>query len=284
MREDGYATELVAQEAVHIVEGHNSDQPLFLLVAFNAPHSPFHAPKEYLAKYANLPNKNRQAIAAMVDCMDAAIGQVLTALENRGMRENSLILFASDNGGSDYEGGDKNRPWRGTKGTVYEGGVRVPALMVWPGRIKPGSKVDQTLHIVDWYPTLIGRAGGSLDQPLPIDGIDIWPAVADGKSLPRDEILITVEPKVAAIRKGRWKLISSVQQDRQDASTVKLFDIEADRYETTDLSSQYPEKVKELLCRLDEWEIERCVPATATPRNLAEPPHFESPKTWGPAQ
>lgn len=154
----------------------------------------------------------------MITVMDEQIGQVVEALERRGIRDNTLIVFQSDNGGHsfcrhhrevDTSGGTipaDNGPFRGGKGSLYEGGTRVVALANWPGRIEPGSIANQPMHIIDWYPTLANLAGASLDQTKPLDGLNIWPALAEGQSLDREALGYDVEPFRAAVHQetGNW--------------------------------------------------------------------------------
>ena len=154
----GYATDLLGREAERIISEHDKSRPLFLYVPFNAPHTPLQATKKYLEMYSDWPNKKRATYAAMATCMDAAIGQITTALkENEFPSDNTLIFFCSDNGGIPQFG--SNRELRSGKGTLYEGGVRVPAVMVWNGRLAANKIVNDPMHIVDLYPTLLKLAG-----------------------------------------------------------------------------------------------------------------------------
>ncbi|MCA9269028.1 MAG: arylsulfatase, partial [Planctomycetales bacterium] len=240
--DEGYTTNLIGDECVRLIAEHNVDKPLLLYVPFNAPHAPLQAPDEYLAKYKDIRNKNRKSYAAMVDCVDTTVGRVVDALKRRGMRDNTLILFSSDNGGPEKLGAN-NGPLRGQKGTLYEGGVRVPAFANWPKRLKP-AVVNEPLHIVDWYPTLLTLAGASLDQPLPLDGKNAWDTIAQGAKSPRTEIVHNVEPTRAAIRMGDWKLIE------HGADGAELFNIASDPGETTNLADEQPQKRSELHARL----------------------------------
>ncbi|HSN55912.1 MAG TPA: sulfatase-like hydrolase/transferase, partial [Candidatus Sulfomarinibacteraceae bacterium] len=267
VEEEGYVTELLGREAVALVEGHDPATPLFLYLAFTAPHSPYQAPQEYLDRYAEIADPSRRAYAAMVTAMDEQIGRVVEALERRGMREDTIIVFQSDNGGprdARFTGEvdmsksvipADNGPYRDGKASLYEGGTRVAALANWPGRIPPGSVVDQPLHIVDMYPTLVKLAGGSLDEGKPLDGLDVWPTLSRGAPSPRAEVVYGVEPFRGAVRAGDWKLVWQATLP----SRVELYNLEKDPGETTDLAADNPEIVADLKARV-EAEARGAVP------------------------
>ncbi len=280
-REEGYTTDLLADESVRLIEKHDLSRPLFLYVPFNAVHSPLQAPESYLAKYKHIEPKNRRIYAAMLACMDDAIGRIVSAIEKRGMKGNTLIVFCSDNGGT---GVGDNGPLRGQKAQLYEGGVRVPAFAVWPGVLKAGTVVNVPLHIVDMYPTLIKLAGGTLQQPLPLDGKDAWPTIAEGKASPHEEILLNVTPANGAIRCGDWKLVcngaiganNAGEQARQDV--FDLFNLAEDPYERNDLSGKNPQKFEDLKRRLQFYAGQAAKPNIAG-NNM--PDNFKVPKAWG---
>lgn len=287
VREEGYTTNLLANEAVKIISEHDPSQPLFLYVPFNAVHAPVQAPQEYIDGYQHITDSNRRIYAAMTTCMDEAIGRTLEALAKRGMADNTLVLFSSDNGGFTKSGGANNDPLRKGKGTLYEGGIRVPALARWPGKLKEGSVVKEPLHIVDWYPTLLKLAGASLEQTLPLDGMDAWPTIALGKPSPHKEILHNVLPGLTcgALRQGDWKLV--IEENKQKGKNknkattrpVELFNIAQDPSERTNLADQYPDKVKELMERLTYYE-KAAVPPQQTKQAKSDE-DAKSPKVWG---
>jgi arylsulfatase A-like enzyme len=282
LREDpGYTTDLIGAEAVRLIRGHDAAKPLFLYVPFNAPHSPFQAPQPYLDRYAHLQPKNRAILAAMVACMDDAIGGIVKAVDERGWRERTLIVFHSDNGG--VNGPSDNGPLRGAKDTLYEGGVRVVALANWPGTLPAGGKVRAPMHVVDMFPTLLGLAGGSTKGSKPLDGVDVWPAITKGAKRPSDEILINSNPFHGAIRVGDWKLVKNGdvrnnQTTRPATDTFELFNLVEDPYEKTDLAGKHPEKVADLRQRLKRYEDE-AVKANIPPNR--PPEGFKSPAIWG---
>ncbi len=253
LNERGYVTQLWGADAVTQINAHDARTPLFLYLAFTAPHSPYQAPKEYIDKYRHIEDATRRTYAAMITCMDDEIGKVVAALEKKQMRENTLIVFMSDNGGNQTAllAGDAdvsnlklpadNGPYRGGKGMLYEGGTRVAALANWPGRIKPG-EVKEMMHVVDMFPTLAGLAGASLSKGKPLDGMDVWSTISSGAPSPRQEIVYNVEPFRGGLRIGDWKLIWRTTLP----SAIELYDIPQDPSEKTNLAEKNPQKVAEL--------------------------------------
>ena len=150
-----------------------------------------------------MPDDTRRSYAAAVTALDAGVGTIVAALEKRGMLDNTLLVFQSDNGGAvptRFATGDRDvdRPaadngiFREGRGSLYEGGVRVVALASWPGRIKPKTIVTEPLHVTDLYVTLLGLAGASPEQPKKLDGVDVWPVIAEGKRTQRKDMLLNV--------------------------------------------------------------------------------------------
>ena len=256
VKEPGYDTQLFGADAVRLINAHDTKSPLFLYLAFTAPHTPYQAPQNYLDRYKDIADPQRRAYAAQITAMDDEIGKVIDALDKRKMRDNTLIFFVSDNGGtrSNLFVGEaevkgelppNNGPYRDGKGSVYEGGTRVVALANWPGRIKPGV-VNEMMHIVDIYPTLGGLAGTQLGKNKPLDGVDVWPSISEGKPSARDDLVYNVEPYRAAVRKGNWKLVWTTLLPPK----IELFDLSKDPSESTNLAEQNPDKVKELQARI----------------------------------
>lgn len=293
-RDEGYSTHLIAREAVRLIQEKPADQPLFLYVPFNAVHAPHQVPDSYKAPYAALPEP-RRTYAGMVAAEDEAIGQIVAALEAKGLRQNTLIIWSSDNGGPSPGRVTSNGPLRAGKGTLYEGGVRVCAFATWDGHIKPGTIVQAPLHIVDWYPTLARLAGASLTQKLPLDGRDAWAAITEGAPSPHDAILLNTTPTSGALRLGDWKLVlNGSTHDSEDAETpnpaptkksarkksaedaVELFNLAQDPYEKTNLASAQPAKVAELRARYATFAAQAVAPQVH-PRD----PAFQVPKVWG---
>lgn len=280
--EEGYTTDLIGREAAKIVALRDKSKPLFLYVPFNAPHTPLQAPDETIAKYAGMKNKQRQIYAAMVDRMDQAIGKVMAALDqHKSTDRDTLIFFCSDNGGIPKLG--SNRELRAGKGTLYEGGVRVPAIVVWDGVLKPKSHVGAMLHIVDLFPTLASLAGSHSVSTKPLDGRDAWPAISQGAASPHDYIVHNVTPFHGALRVGDWKLIHNGGVSANATSNAgdeswELFNIRDDISEKNDVKAQQPEVFQRLRNQLAKLTVE-AVPPNIPPNRA--PRGFKVPKVWG---
>ena len=285
VEENGYSTTLLGDDAVKLIEQHNPATPLFLYLAFNAVHTPYQAPQEYLDKYKNIEDPSRRAYSASATAMDDQIGRVMRALAEKKMLNNTLIVFQSDNGGTRnpmFAGAitdmtkvvlpADNGPYRDGKGTLYEGGTRVVAVASWPGHIKEGSVVNEMIHTVDLYPTLVKLAGGNLGKSKPLDGLDVWGTISEGKPSPRTELVYNIEPFRAAIREGDWKLIWRTLLPQ----SVELFNITKDPSETTNLAAQQPEKVAELQGRINKLaaEAQKPILLQIEVRNILERMHL----------
>jgi len=253
-------TTLLGDDAVRYIAKHDTSRPFFMYLTFNAPHTPYQAPQEWLDKYSNVEDPSRRAYAASITAMDYQIGRVVAELDRRGIRDNTLIVFQSDNGGTrnaQFAGEldmtnvklpPDNGPYREGKGTLYEGGTLVPALANWPGHIPAGTEVNGMIHVVDIYPTLVRLAGGSTAKAKPLDGLDVWGAIADGKPSPRTEIVYNVEPLRAAIRQGDWKLVWITPLPQK----VELYDLAKDPFEQKNVAAEHPAEVAKLEQRVDE--------------------------------
>ena len=286
VKEPGYSTTLLGEAAVKLIDGHDPKVPLYLYLAFNAPHAPYQAPPEYLARYSNIADPTRRAYAAQISAMDDEIGRVVAALDKKGVRDNTLIVFQSDNGGTRnplFSGEqdmskltlpNDNGQYREGKATVYEGGTRVVALANWPGHIKPDTVVNEPIHVVDMYPTLVQLAGASAAKAKPLDGLDVWSTISDGKPSPRSEVVYSIEPYRAGIRQGDWKLVWRTMLPQ----SVELYNIAEDPFEKSNVAAAHPDKVAALQARANELAAQAQKPlflATefkAMKQRLAVPP------------
>jgi arylsulfatase A-like enzyme len=260
-KDEGYSTHLIAKEACRIIREKPADKPLFLYVPFNAVHAPHQVPEKYKEPYAKIQGI-RRTYAGMLSAMDEAVGQITDVLNEKGLADNTLIIFSSDNGGPSPGKVTSNGPLRAGKGTIYEGGIRVCAFATWPGHVPAGKMVKEPLHIIDWYPTLIKLAGGSLEQKLPLDGRDIWPVLTAGAKSPHETLFLPgMAANQAAIRQGDWKLLSRASDaDAEEAAaapagkSIELYNLAEDIGEKKNVAAEHPEIVKELKAKLAEYQ------------------------------
>lgn len=264
LSQQGHVTDLITQEAVSWI-AERKDRPFFLYVPFTAVHLPVKEPSEWLARVPReIEGDVPRHYAACIMHLDDAVGRIVAALEKAGKRHSTLLIFTSDNGGSTAENAGQtyppdeypqgklpgnNAPWRGQKGDLYEGGIRVPTIASWPGTLKPG-KCTAPLHITDWMPTFCALAE-HIPQPQPRwDGINVWPLLT-GKAESPDRVLYWAAPgfRARAVRQGDWKLIRRGDGDR---ARTELFNLAKDPGETANLAGQMPQKVSELARSLVE--------------------------------
>lgn len=278
--DEGYSTTLIGQRAAEFVAANAGKKPFFLYVPFNAVHSPYQPPKDGVDAYPNLEG-DRRNYAAMLTATDDAIGAVVDAVDKAGVRDNTLFIFSSDNGGPAPGRITDNGDYRGGKGGLYEGGVRVAAFATWDGHIAAGATVLEPIHIVDWRPTLQKLCNASPTGDLTMDGLDVWPTLAAAAPSPHDAILLNATPQVGAVRVGDWKLIVRREGDRKSSKrrrekSVELFDLQRDPFEKTDLASEQPERVQQLRTILDRFAEEAVPPKVAN-----KPKSFVVPAVWG---
>lgn len=257
--EKGHATDLITAEAVRFIEAER-DKPFFLYVAYSVPHHPVQEPEEWLSNYdGKIENESRRAFAASITHMDAGIEKIMQALQKTGQQDRTLVVYTSDNGGqkdwssgTQYGGRHKpnpvlgnNKPWRGWKGELYEGGVRVPALAYWPGKLRP-SQVNSTLHITDWYPTFAALAHVEVPQSWEVEGADVWPVLKGDEPTGSRQVYWRTPGEVSLLD-GDWKLIGNHQLSR-----LQLFNLATDPYEQQDLIQTEPQKLAQLKQKLEQ--------------------------------
>ncbi|MYG04314.1 MAG: arylsulfatase [Acidobacteriia bacterium] len=246
LREEGYSTELITSEALDQLRTRDKSKPMFLYVAFNAPHTPLQATETYLKRYPNVEG-NRRLFAAMVSAMDDGVGKILAALEMEGIADDTLVVWVSDNGGG-IRAGASNEPFRGGKGSAFEGGIRVPGAVRWNGVLTAGSKLEQQFSAHDWFPTLTSAVGVEPQNVKPFDGVDMWPALEDGTAVARSETVIGVDGNYAIFRDG-WKLVEFTPRN-SNQTTMHLYRFEDDPSEEHDLIEVKPDLATELLARM----------------------------------
>jgi len=260
-----YLTDRLTDEAIKVID-HAGDEPFFLYLAHHAPHTPIEAKADdvqYFEKKLRPDLHHQNAVyAAMVKSLDESAGRVLAHLKARGLEQQTIVVFASDNGGFigvDRQAGQTvpvtdNTPLRSGKGSCYEGGVRVPLMIRWPGVTTPGSQCDEPVVVMDLFPTFL-TAAGLTPADVALDGLDLTPLLRDPNArLERDALFFhyphyypTTTP-VSAVRQGDWKLLEYFEDDR-----VELYNLKDDLGETTDLAAQLPERAGELRRRLHDW-------------------------------
>jgi len=262
VKEMDYATDAFGREAVSFIERHQS-RPWFLYLAFNAVHTPMDATSNRLERFAHIKDPKRRAHNAMLLAMDEAIGGVLKKLEATGQRTNTLVAFISDNGGPTMPGvsinAARNEPLRGSKRTTLEGGIRVPFVVSWPGRVKAGV-FNEPVNQLDITATALAAGDAKLNSSAKLEGVNLLPFLSGAKkSAPHDTLYWRFGPQMA-IRAGDWKLVrydvnaDTLQGGRsQGVTAARLYDLAQDIGETNDLAAARPDKVKELQAKWDAW-------------------------------
>jgi uncharacterized sulfatase len=251
-----YLTDYYTDQAVKVIEA-NKDRPFFLYLAHWAPHTPLQAARQDYEALSHIQNHRLRVYAAMIRGLDRGVGRVLEALERNGLEENTLVLFTSDNGGAHYIGlPEVNRPFRGWKITLFEGGLHVPYVAKWPARIPAGIEVVSPVHHFDMYATAAAAAGAPMPNDRKMDGVDLVPFVTgEAAGVPHRALFWRSGASQTALVDG-WKINVSDPPGRS-----WLFDMNADPTEQHDLSAQRPDKLAELQAALAAYNAEQAPPA-----------------------
>ena len=254
-----YLTDRLTDEAVKFIRA-SREKPFFLYFPHYGVHTPLQAKPEVIAKYARIPEAERQGkpeYAAMVESIDDSLGRVMATLQELKLYEDTLIIFTSDNGG--FYNATSNAPLRANKGAYYEGGIRVPLIIKWPGMTKPGRVVSEPVTSTDLYPTCLAAAGLPALPNQHVDGVNLQPALTGAGSLPNRALFwhfphYNDHPSSvpsSVIRKGPWKLIETF-----DPQGIELYNLEADLSETMNVADTETAKRNELLRELQVWRKE----------------------------
>lgn len=264
--EEGYVTHLIDKHALNFIREHK-DRPFFLYVPHEAPHYPFQRPGDEGRRSEGVGNKAdwakdkgvtqeqiRERYKVMVEEMDQNVGHILDLLQELKLEKNTFLFFCSDNGAAGKWG--DNTPLRGSKGSNWEGGHRVPAIAWWPGTIPAGKTTDQTAIAFDIMPTMLTAAGIELPTERPLDGINLLPVLTEGKTIADRQLVWNGK----AVRDGSWKLLIG----GKGGEKVALYDLSQDLGEQNNLADQHPDRVQKMQATLKKWDAD--MKATMTPQ------------------
>lgn len=256
---DTFSTDLYIEKTTEIIGSHDKSKPLFMYIPMQNVHTPLQVPKSYEELYPDVQDPARRKYLGLVTNMDDYVGAIIKALKANDMYENSVIIFSSDNGGAPGHAGASNFPLRGYKGTLYEGGIRVPGFVHSPKYVQnPGRIYDKLVHLTDWYPTLVKLAGISDPSMADLDGVDQMQALFndDGNVTPR-ELLVNelgtagLDSHRGVVQNGQgWKLLRNARYSTVFDKYV-LFNVRDDPSETVDYKSVYPDLFESMKTQME---------------------------------
>jgi arylsulfatase A-like enzyme len=262
-----YMTDVLSAEAAAFVARHKAG-PFYLYVAYNAVHTPLQAPEKYLSRFAGITDERRRTYAAMNSAMDDGIGRILRALRDSGIERDTMVWFFSDNGGPvETVAPTRNDPLRGHKGTLYEGGIRVPFVVQWRAGLPEGAVCEQPVIALDVLPTVAALAGAKLPDSVKLDGVNIAPHLkGEAKTPPHERLFWRMGGGASwAVREGRHKLV----KPGKDVAP-QLFDLNKDIGEAKDLTGEKPDVAARLQKAFDAWNAELIPPIFESPRPAAK--------------
>ena len=256
--ETEYLTDAFSREAVRFINNASKTKdPFFLYLAYNAPHTPLEAKAEDEALFAHIKDKKRRTYAAMVYAVDRGVKEIVATLKESGQYENTLIVFLSDNGGKTTAGAN-NYPLKEGKGSVYEGGFRVPMFFHWPNVVPAGKKYDYNVSAIDFYPTFARLAGAKIPEGKKLDGKNVWDNFLQNTDAHKDDNIYVMRHRNGfsdvGIRHNEWKAVKAYQQN------WKLFNVNDDISENFDLSAKYPAILKNLVTQAQVWSASHIQP------------------------
>lgn len=260
-----YLTDAFGREAVAFIEK-NRARPFFLYLAFNAVHTPMNADEARLKKFAHIGDKTRRSYAAMLSALDDQVGRVMEKIRSAGLEENTLFFFFSDNGGPTMKGvtinGSVNTPLRGSKRTTLEGGIRVPFVVRWKGKLPAGVVRQEPVIQLDVHATALAAAQVAIQPGMKLDGVNLLPLLENKTQTQPHEALYWRMGEQAAIRKGDWKLVKydRAAEGEKGLSPFKLYDLAKDLGETKDLAGEKPEIARDLESAWKKWEAQMVPP------------------------
>jgi len=256
VEEKKYLTDAFSREAVAFIEKHHAN-PFFLYLAYNAVHTPMQTPERYKNAFPHITNPRRQKYAGMLTAMDEGIGKILARLREHGLEENTLLFFINDNGGPKANG-SQNDPFRATKGTMYEGGIRVPFMVQWPKRLPAGKVYEHPVISLDILPTAAAAGQAKLPADRTLDGVNLLKFLTGKKQTPPHERLFWRSGPRHAVRKGQWKLVRMADDD-------ELYDLESDPQESRNLAQDNPQILKDLQEEYNRWDAKMIPPLWGSP-------------------
>jgi arylsulfatase A-like enzyme len=247
VEEEQYLTFAIAEEAAGFIK-ENREHPFFLVSAFSAPHTPFQVPREYYDRFSHVGDHNKQVYYGMIAALDDAIGELLAALDSNGLTENTIVVFASDNGGATYTGATDNGPLRAGKFSQFEGGINIPMMLSWPGNAPEGIQYEPQVSLLDIVPTIL-ECAGIVSTGIPhLDGKNLMPYLEKPVQGPHEALFWRTDYN-KAVRTGKWKLVWNTRDDQ-----VFLFDLTENNYEQVNVAGDFPLVVEELQELYREWE------------------------------
>ncbi len=251
--EPEYLTDAIARETVKFINTHHQ-RPFFAYVPFNAVHTPIEASRKYRVRFPNERNATRRDYYAMTSALDDAVGAIVAAIQKQGLTQNTLVIFLNDNGGPTYTKVQDNGNLRLGKLFLFEGGIRVPLIVKWPGVVPENSVFDKPTSSLDVFPTVCAAARISLPGTVKLDGVDLTPFLSGKrKGTPHETLFWSNGPNIA-VRKGDWKLVKSHEN-------VWLFELSTDIGERNNIAAKHPDIVKELEDGHRRWESKMKKPA-----------------------
>ncbi len=243
--ETEYLTDAFTREAVDFIDRHD-DKPFFLYLAYNAVHSPLQGADAYMQKFSHIEDVHRRIFAAMLVNMDDSVGEVMKQLRKSGLEENTIVFFLSDNGGPTRELTSSNLPLRGGKGTMYEGGLRIPFMVQWKGTIPSGQQYTKPVSSIDIYATAAANAERAT-TPKQVEGVDLIPFLTGQDSGTPHETLFWRQGGKAGLRHGDWKVVRMGGRQTPGNARWELYDLSHDLSEETDLANSQPERLSKMV-------------------------------------
>jgi arylsulfatase A-like enzyme len=251
----GHMTDYLTDQAIEAIKA-NRNRPFFIYLAYNAPHTPLQATKADYDALPEIKDHTLRVYAAMIRQLDRNVGRVLAELKAQGLDDDTLVVFTSDNGGAHYVGlDDLNKPYSGWKATFYEGGIRVPFFMRWPGVIPAGATYDAPISHFDIFATAAGAAGAAVPTDRKIDGVNLVPFLTGAAGGAAHDRLFWRSGPYVVVREGDWKL-----QVEDTSKQILLYDLASDPAEKTNLAAQNPDKVAALQAEIAGFQKEQVKP------------------------